>query len=258
MTTIRTSLLLLSTTILFSACRVTKDVALPQPALPVAFRNAPATDDTASAGSLSWKVFFTDPVLQQLIDSAIVRNYDMQLAAQNIEESHLLFKQSKWGYAPNLSLQAGASISRPSDNSLNGLSLSQYLGTPHVEDYTTAVALSWEADIWGKVRNQKRSALASYLQTEEAKKGLQTQLIANVAGGYYNLLMLDEQLAVARKNLVLNDSTLDIIKLQFNAGQVTALGIQQADAQRLVAAELIPATGTGYGHTGKCIEHPYR
>ncbi len=240
---IRIGLLLLSTSMLFSACRITKDVALPNPALPVAFRNAPAADDTASAGDISWKTFFTDAALQQLIDSAIVRNYDMQLAAENMEQAHLLLRQSKWGYAPDVNLQVNAGISRPSDNSLNGLSLSQFLGTSHIEDYTAAVGLSWEADIWGKVRNQKRSALAAYLQSEEARKGLQTRLIASVAAGYYNLLMLDEQLAVARKNLALNDSTLTIIRLQYDAGQVTALGVQQAEAQRLTAAQLIPQLG---------------
>lgn len=78
------------------------------------------------------------------------------------------------------------------------------------------------------------------MQTEEARKAVQTRLVANVAQGYYNLLMLDAQLEIAKKNLKLNDSTLRIINLQFDAGQVTSLAIQQAQAQQLVAAQLIP------------------
>ena len=82
--------------------------------------------------------------------------------------------------------------------------------------------------------------MQTYLQTTEAKKAIQTNLVADVAKGYYNLLMLDAQLAIANKNLLLNDSTLRIIKLQYQAGQVTALAVQQAEAQRLVAVQLIP------------------
>src|SRR6185369_2006739 len=115
--------------------------------------------------------------------------------------------------------------------SLNGKSLGAFLGSKHVEDYSANVGLSWEVPIWGKIENQKAAALASYLQTEEARKAIQTNIVASVSQGYYNLLMLDAQLAIAHRNLSLNDSTLNIIRLQFNAGQVTALGVQQAEAQ---------------------------
>jgi NodT family efflux transporter outer membrane factor (OMF) lipoprotein len=100
--------------------------------------------------------------------------------------------------------------------------------------------LSWEADIWGKIKNQKSKALAEYLQTTEARKALQTTIVSGVADGYYNLLMLDAQLDIARANLALNDSTLRIIRLQYDAGEVTALGVQQAEAQEMSAKELIP------------------
>src|SRR5207253_1160189 len=112
-------------------------------------------------------------------------------------------------------------------------SAKQFLSTSHVEDYSANIALSWEADIWGKIKNQKAAALAGYLQTEEAKKAIQTNIVAAVAQGYYNLLMLDAQLKIAQRNIALNDSTLRIIRLQYNAGQVTALAIQQAEAQQL-------------------------
>jgi NodT family efflux transporter outer membrane factor (OMF) lipoprotein len=233
------SLLWLS--IIISSCKVTKDTLAPKPELPATFRNSSTTNtDTTSIGDLTWKQFFTDATLQQLIDSAILRNYDLQLATKNIEQANLLLRQSKWGYAPDVYAQAAASINRPSDNSLNGLSLKNFLGSSHIEDYTVALGVSWEADIWGKIRNNQKAALASYLQTNEAKKAVQTRLIADVSQGYFNLLMLDAQMQVAQKNLALNDSTLRIIRLQFNAGQVTALGIQQAEAQRATAAQLSP------------------
>lgn len=226
-----------------NACKVSKDVATPQAVLPANFRNAPviSTADTSSIADIGWKNFFTDTKLQKLIDSAIIKNYDMQIAIKNIDEAQLLFKQVKWNYVPTVALNVTASSNRPSNNSLTGLSIAQYnIGTKHIEDYSANLALSWEADIWGKIRNQSRSALAQYLQTAEAKKAIQTNIVASVSQGYYNLLMLDAQLAIAQKNVKLNDSTLRIIRLQYDAGQVTLLAVQQADAQRLTAAQLVP------------------
>ena len=227
--------------VIMSSCNVSKDIETPKPAVPDQFRNTAIATDTASIGDIPWKSFFTGAVLQNLIDSAIVRNYDMQVAVKNIEESQLLFKQVKWNYVPQADLNITASSTRPSDNSLTGLSLSQYgIGAKHIEDYSANVALSWEADIWNKVHNQERSALAAYLQTAEAKKFLQTNIVANVSQGYYNLLMLDAQLDIAQKNVKLNDSTLRIIRLQYDAGQVTLLAIQQAQAQLQAAEQLLP------------------
>ncbi len=222
-----------------SACKVSKDVQTPQAVLPVNFRGDVA-HDTTSIADIPWKSFFTDATLQQLIDSALVKNYDMQLAIKNIDAAQLLVKQVKWNYVPAVGLNVTASSSRPSDNSLNGISLAQFLGTKHIEDYSANISLSWEADIWGKIRNQNKSAVAAYLQTSEARKAVQTNLVSGVSQGYYNLLMLDEQLNIAKKNVALNDSTLRIIQLQYNAGQVTSLAIQQAQAQQQAAAQLVP------------------
>jgi len=224
---------------LLTACKVSKDITKPEAPLPTVFRNA-ATQDTTSIAKVKWKSFFADAALQKLISNAIAKNYDMQLAVKNIDEAQLLLKQTKWLYLPGANLQVTATTNRPSDNSLNGLSAKQFLGTSHVEDYSANLALSWEADIWGKIKNRRAEALASYLQTEEAKKAIQTNIVASVSDGFYNLLMMDAQLAIAQKNIALNDSTLRIIRLQYDAGQVTALAVQQAEAQQLTAAALVP------------------
>jgi multidrug efflux system outer membrane protein len=227
--------------LLLSACNVSKDIQTPKPALPDTFRNAAATTDSSSVGDMQWKTFFADATLQNLIDSAILRNYDMQIAVKNIEASQLLFKQVKWNNVPQVDLNVSANSSRPSDNSLDGLSLAQYdIGTKHIENYQADISLSWEADIWGKIRSQSKLAFANYLQTQEAKKLIQTNIVASVSQGYYNLLMLDAQLNIAKSNVRLNDSTLRIIRLQYDAGQVTSLAVQQAQAQQQTAAELIP------------------
>ncbi|TKC09555.1 efflux transporter outer membrane subunit [Pedobacter frigoris] len=227
-------------TLIFAGCRMSKDIIKPVDATPVAYRGLARITDTVSIASIPVKDFIADPEVKKLIDTAIARNYDLQLALKNIEASDLLFRQSKLGNLPIVNLQIAANSNRPSNNSLNSLTSSQFLSTKHVEDFNANVGLSWEADIWGKIRNQKEAALAGYLQTVEAKKAVQTRLIANVAQGYYQLLMMDAQLSIAKKNLALNDSTLRMIHIQFDAGQVTSLAIQQAEAQQLVAAQLIP------------------
>ncbi len=221
------------------ACKVSKDVHEPDMSLPASFRNGTATD-TTSIANISWSNFFNDELLVKLIDSAIQGNLDMQLAIKNIEAARLLAKQAKWNNVPTLALNVTANTTRPSDNSLNGLSLAQYGLGNHIEDYSANLSISWEADIWQKIRNKNKAALAAYLQTREARDLIQTSIVDNVAEGYYNLLMLDAQLAIAQKNVLLSDSTLRMIRLEFDAGQVTLLAVQQATAQQLAAAQLVP------------------
>lgn len=229
------------TAILFSlltACKVSRDLPLPKDSLPAAYNGA-TPRDTNSLGRISLKAFFTDASLQRLLDSALLKNYDLQIAIKNIESVSQSLKQAKLGWLPQVNVNAGAATNIPSKNSLNGSLTSQFLGTSHIEDFTANVGLAWELDIWGKIRNQKKIALAAYLQTSEARKAIQTVIVSAVASGFYNLLLLDQQLTVAQKNLALNDSTLRIIRFQQSAGQVTSLAVQQTEVQQLSAAQLV-------------------
>src|SRR6187431_28390 len=229
---------ILITTII--SCTVSKDIETPKSAFPENFRNASVSKDTASSGDLEWKNFFTEKDIIKLIDEAVIRNNDLQIATKNIEIAQYRFTQSKWNNVPQINLGVNASTSNPSDNSFTGKNLGQALGQNHINDFTAGATLSWEADIWGKIKNQKKGAFAEYLQSEEVKKALQTTIVADVSKGYYNLLMLDAQLEIAKKNVQLIDSTTTIIKLKFDAGQVTSLAIQQSEAQKLNAAQLVP------------------
>jgi NodT family efflux transporter outer membrane factor (OMF) lipoprotein len=231
-------IVLLITTII--SCKVSKDIEVPKDAFPENFRNASASSDTTSIADLEWKNFFTEKDIIKLIDSAIAKNNDLQIASKNIEIAQYQLTQAKLGNIPEANLFVNVSSNRPSENSFNGINLNQALNKNHIEDYSTGISLSWEADIWGKIRNQKKAAYTGYLQSEEVKKAVQTTIVANVSKGYYNLLMLDAQLEIAKKNLQLNDSTTFIIKLKYDAGQVTSLAIQQSEAQQLMSAQLIP------------------
>ncbi|MFT3824752.1 MAG: efflux transporter outer membrane subunit [Chitinophagaceae bacterium] len=223
---------------LAAACRMGKDYSRPEVALPQQFGDT-APSDTSIAG-MNWKEFFTDTTLQRLIEQSLQNNYDQQLAIKRIEEAEAYVKQAKVNWLPSLQGQVAASTTTPSKNSLNGLSLESFLGSRHVEDYNANVGLSWEIDIWGKLRRQREIARANYLQSYEAARTVQTTLVAEIANSYYNLLMLDEQLDIAHKNLLLSDTIVNMIQLQKQAGLVTELAVQQATAQRQNTALLVP------------------
>lgn len=225
--------------LVLTACKISKDSPVPTSAVPQGFRDV-ETKDSSSIGDIKWSTFFTEPALKSLIDSAIVRNYDMQIAVKNIGIAEQLLKQAKVTWLPAFSLNVTGSTNVPSKNSLNGSLTNQFLGTNHIEDFSANTGMSWEIDVWRKIRNQKKAALLSYLQSTEARNVVQTNLVSNVSQSFYNLLMLDAQLKIAEKNLALNDSTLQMIRMQQQSGQVTLLAVQQAEAQQLVSAQLIP------------------
>lgn len=232
---IKTILVILAVSSGFSLFSQEKPVA----GLPENFRGITATDTTNTA-NIAWKDFFAENDLNTLIETALAKNNELQVAEKNVSIARLQFRQSKWGNVPQINAFANASTTSLSNNSLNGISAGQFLGTDHIEDFSAGLNLSWEADIWGKIRNRKKEAKAAYLQTAEAKKALQTLITSNVARTFYDLLMMDAQLIIAKKTLELNDRTLFAVNLQYEAGQVTLLAKEQTEAQRLVTAKLIP------------------
>ncbi|MTH15839.1 TolC family protein [Flavobacterium sp. LC2016-01] len=223
---------------LLLACSVPKDSVQSVVQPPENYRDIQS--DSISAASVPWKSFFPDTELNVLIDRALVNNNDLKIALTNLEMAQLTLSQAKMGNIPTLDLSATAASARLSDNSINGMNTANAFGSHHIEDYNLTARLSWEADIWGKIKSQKAAALAGYLQSDEARKAVQTQIVSSVAKGYYNLLLLDTQLDIAKRNVQLNDSTLTMIKLQFESGQVTSLAVQQAEALKLNAQRLVP------------------
>jgi outer membrane protein, multidrug efflux system len=191
-----------------------------------------ATADTASIANLEWKKFFSDPILQDLIQRGITHNYNLQIALKQVAASQEKLKQAKYLQYPDASFGVTGQISKPSKNSMNGQSLNLFLGQNHVEDYNASFNLSWEADIWGKIKNQQEVSRMQYLQTYEATKAIQTQVVAAIAQGYYNLLMLDKQMDIAKSNLELSSNTLSITEKMWKSGDTTSLGVQQATAQK--------------------------
>jgi multidrug efflux system outer membrane protein len=225
--------------VILSSCSTGKQYQQPELELPEQF-NGVSFSDTSSIADIEWKKFFTDASLQNLIEKGITYNYDLLSAKKRIEIAQQRLSQSKLMQLPEINLQLTAQYNRPSDNSMNGISLKNFLGSSHVGNYSTLASLSWEADIWGKIRGQKEIVLTEYLQTYEGRKAIQTQLVADITQGYFNLLMLDKQLEIAKKNLTLSDSFLIATRLLKDAGIVNLLAVQQAESQKQSTALLIP------------------
>ena len=218
--------------LMLSACSTVEEYSQPDPGIPGMYRGADRPDSGAVAapfsGTVPYRAFFVDSMLIQLIDAAIEYNHDLQVAVKNIEYASLALKQSKLGNIPALDFQVSGSRTTTSDYSGTALST----GEESIEDYNASFLLSWEADIWGKIRNTRKAALAEYLRTVEARKAVHTRLVADVAEGYYNLLLLDAQLDVTKKNLALAETTLSMMRLQYDAGLVTSLAVEQQEARK--------------------------
>jgi outer membrane protein, multidrug efflux system len=230
--------------IFITSCRVGKEYQRPGLELPAQFIPV-SFSDTSSMADIAWKDFFTDTTLQGLIQKGITYNHDLLIAVKRIDIAQQQARQAKALLLPELNLQVTGQYNRPSDNSLNGISIKNFLGKSHVENYTAVASLSWEADIWGKIRGQKEAALAQYLQTTEAAKAVQTQLVADIVQGFFNLLMLDRQLDITHRNLALSDTFLTATRLLRDAGVVNTLVVQQAESQKQTTALLIPELEQG-------------
>ena len=146
--------------------------------------------------------------MQQLIDSGISRNYDLLYALRNISIAQSQVKQANWLWYPQLNAGLSLQYDRISNNSLFGTNNGGLVN--HTYDYLASVNMNWEIDIWGKISRQKEASIANYLQTYEAAKAVQTRLVADIAQGYFSLLMLDQQLLETKKTLEL---TTNFVKL---------------------------------------------
>lgn len=225
--------------LLLSSCTVGKKYQRAELNMPEQYRvqQAAVTADTIQ---LPWRTFFKDAQLVALIEKALTKNNEIGVALKNMEQLDLSFRQAKLGLLPTLDLNAGFTRSYLSKNTLNGSMAEQFIGSSYMDDFNASLRLSWEADIWGKAKMQKEAARAGFFAQRENLAALRTRIISQVAQAYYNLLSLDEQLRIADRNIVLSDSTLRMVQLQYRSGRVNSLAVGQAEAQKKTAELLVP------------------
>lgn len=183
----------------------------------------PVDDKGALAGSsdfgnLPWRSVFTDPQLQTLIEKALENNPDLLNAALNIDIAEQQLRASKLAFLPSVVFAPNGSISHFGTH------------TSSTQAYTLPITASWDVDLFGKLRSQKKAAQMALIQSRDYKVAVQTNLICNVANLYYTLLMLDRQKQIVDDMSGLTKNTWDMMKLQMEFGRARSTSVQSAEA----------------------------
>lgn len=164
----------------------------------------------------SWKDFFVDKNLQDLIEHGLVSNSDMRIARQNIVQAEAVLLSSKLAYLPSFALSPEGTVANFKNNGMTS--------------YALPLTTQWEIDLSGKIKNTKEQVQIALLQTEEYVKMTQTQLVAAIANGYYTLVMLDEQFDITKESIAIQKSNIETIKALKDVGLQTETAVNQAEA----------------------------
>jgi len=230
--------LVISALILFGSCKVQSDVR--QQYVPTKIALDSTATDTLLREQMNWKNFFKDPLLKKLIDSAISNNLDLAEAVQRIEFAKSQFRIRKSAQMPAVDLAVDASLTRFGKYTVDGVGIfdgnlsenidkNQVIPNP-MPEYFVGLRSTWELDIWGKLKNLKGAAYHEFLASYEGKNLIQSELVAELASRYYDLISLDAELASIRENIAIHQQSLDIIEVMKNAGTTNSLGVNQFEA----------------------------
>lgn len=224
--------------ILFGACSLPSNlVQRPEnKTTPGQYGTAP---DSVNSGRLKWREFFTDPYLTTLIDSALRNNQEYNITLQEINVAQNEIKARRGEYLPFVNLQAGAGVEKVGRYTRDGsveanseIQPGQAFPDP-LPDYMVGAVASWEVDIWKKLRNAKKAAVSRYLATIEGRNFMVTNLIAEIANSYYELMAADNQLEILKRNIQIQQNALEIVKLEKQAAKVTELAVKKFEAEVL-------------------------
>jgi multidrug efflux system outer membrane protein len=215
---------------------------LPQLAERNVNRSVPATytgstQDSTNTARLRWKQFFTDPSLSALIDTALQHNQELNITQQELQIARNEIQARKGDYLPSLALGASAGLDRTSRYTIQGATEEQINIRPDrrnpdpLGDLQLGAYASWEVDIWHKLRNARKSAAIRYLASVEGRNFTVTNLIAEIATSYYELLALDNQLLILRQNIGIQENALKVVRQEKEAARVTELAVKRFEAQ---------------------------
>ena len=205
-------LILIASVLLVAGCGLYKKYEAPS------FEGVKAPEEVKLIG---WREMFTDPLLQNLVETALRNNVDMQAALLRVDQARASLSASKAAYWPSLSVNAGAGVpNTPLDGTPSG-----YL--------TVGARADWQLDIFGARLNARRSGAAALAQREAYAQAVRADLIASVAEYYYSLASLDEQLRISEEALLTWDSTIKVLSSLKAAGKTNEVAVLQAEARRL-------------------------
>lgn len=195
--------------------------------------------DTINAATLNWRDYYQDPLLIALIDTALHNNQELQIILQEVEISKNEIRARKGEYLPFVDIGGGAGFEKPARYSRFGalednIDIKPGMHFPEpLPDYSIGLRASWELDIWKKLRNAKKVAVMRYLATTEGKNFMVTQLVADIAESYYELMALDNMLDIINQNIEIQRQALQVVRQQKNSARVTQLAVNRFEAQLL-------------------------
>lgn len=204
--------------------------------VPKSYNNA---QDATNTAQVSWMKFLTDTNLVALVDTALQNNQELNITLQEIIIAENEVQARKGEYLPFVNLKVGAGAEKVGEYTRDGAVEKNLDIRPGKEfpeplpDYLISANVSWEVDIWKKLRNAKKAAALRYLSTIEGKNFMVTKLIAEIAISYYELMALDNLLATVKQYVEIQKNALRIVKLQKQAAKATELAVRKFEAEVL-------------------------
>jgi multidrug efflux system outer membrane protein len=220
---------------LLAGCAVGPDYRRPSAGEPPAFREQ-AAGEARSLADLAWWDLYRDSRLNELVGAAITSGYDARIAASRVEQARAAAAQVHGQLFPGVGYVANG------DRGKNSL-----LGEPYTEGggvtangFDGYLSAAWEFDLWGRVRRLDEAARAEYLASEEARRGVLLSLVSGVATSYFDLLELDEELAIAHQAVQSFGESLRLFNRQLEGGVASRLDTASAEAAMATSAARIP------------------
>ncbi|HXB75372.1 MAG TPA: efflux transporter outer membrane subunit [Candidatus Acidoferrales bacterium] len=254
--TITTRTILTVSVLALAGCTVGPNYRRPQLALPGDFRGAPpsvpaaapptppnaaAPDPAASLADTKWQDLFADPTLNQMVSTALANNFDLRIAAERVEQARQQLGITRANQYPFVDAQAGFTAARSSSIGASGALVPA--GTKLSDSYTSlGAALSWELDVWGRLRRLTEAARARYLASQEGRRDVAVSLVSDVMDGYFQLLEQDLELEISRKTQGIAKDSLNLVELRRQRGAASGLDVRQAEQLLYTASAQSAAT----------------
>ena len=223
-------------TVVLAGCTIGPDYKRPAVTAPPTFRGQ-ATEEAVSFADAPWWDIFEDPTLKGLIQEALRNNYDVGVAAARVQEARANLGVARSDYFPSLDYDVGAGRSKV------GPGIQGRPGGPvpnATNFYSASMSMSWELDIWGRIRRSNEAARATLLATEDARRAVWLTLVSDLAQAYFQLLALDVQLQIARNSTGAYQRTYDLFLDRFNLGVASKLETSRAQGALGDAQATIP------------------
>jgi multidrug efflux system outer membrane protein len=188
------------------------------------FRSEVSPSEAESLANVPWWQVFNDKVLQQLITQALANNYDLQLAVARVGQAHALVGVAASQFYPQVGYQAFA------EREKTFVPLEQSSGNITFNAFSALLNVAWELDVCGRIRRSTEAARASLFAQENVRRGVMLTLVSDVATGYFGLLELDRELAIAQESSKTYKQTLDLFTQRFQFGRDSKLPVARAQA----------------------------